>query len=155
MQPDLYGQILFISCYSQGDGFSFPTRLVTVDPEQPTECLQPGGMDKGWGAISSFTLGWALNKTRWIVVTLNVVLSLSAVEGSAEQTSPLSESQNRLLGNDYHIEDHHKETDILKSGRLHILHHSSKEWQKKVQRMTSSCLSDESEAITISIESES
>ncbi|KAL1248573.1 hypothetical protein QQF64_021891 [Cirrhinus molitorella] len=84
---------------SQGDGFSFPTRLVTVDPEQPTECFQPAGPDKG------------------------------AVEGSAEQLTPLSESQNRLLGNDYHAEEDHKETDVLKT--------------------------DESEAITISIESES
>ncbi|KAI2648943.1 Palmitoyltransferase ZDHHC20-B [Labeo rohita] len=80
-----------------GDGFSFPTRLVTVDPEQPTECIQPAALDKG------------------------------AVEGSAEQTTPLSESQNRLLGNDYHTEEDHKETDALKSGRLHILLHSSNE----------------------------
>ncbi|KTF85859.1 hypothetical protein cypCar_00018925, partial [Cyprinus carpio] len=84
---------------SQGDGFSFPTRLVTIDPEQPTECLQPAGLDK------------------------------RAVEDSAEQTSPLSESQNHLLSNAYHIEEDHKETDVLKS--------------------------DENEAVTISIESES
>uniref|UniRef100_A0A8C2I712 Palmitoyltransferase n=1 Tax=Cyprinus carpio TaxID=7962 RepID=A0A8C2I712_CYPCA len=69
---------------SQGDGFSFPTRLVTIDPEQPTE------------SIFSFTTG------------------------------PLSESQNHLLSNAYHIEEDHKETDVLKSGRLHMLLHSSK-----------------------------
>lgn len=49
-----------------------------------------------------------------------MVHSLSAVEVSAEQTSPLSESQNRLLGNDYHSEEDHKETEILKSGAFHI-----------------------------------
>jgi len=45
-----------------------------------------------------------------------VVHSHSTVEGPAEQTSPLSESQNRLLGNDYHGEEDHKEIDVLKSG---------------------------------------
>ncbi|XP_065114410.1 palmitoyltransferase ZDHHC20-B isoform X1 [Paramisgurnus dabryanus] len=85
---------------SQGDGFSFPTRLVTIDPEQQhTECLQPEVLDKG------------------------------AVDGCVEQTSLTSESQNRLLANDYHSEEVHKEIDVLKS--------------------------DESEAVTISIESES
>nr|XP_055039037.1 palmitoyltransferase ZDHHC20-B isoform X1 [Misgurnus anguillicaudatus] len=85
---------------SQGDGFSFPTRLVTIDPEQQhTECLQPEVLDKG------------------------------AVDGCVEQASLTSESQNRLLANDYHSEEDHKEIDVLKSG--------------------------ESEAVTISIESES
>ncbi|XP_057179149.1 palmitoyltransferase ZDHHC20-B isoform X2 [Triplophysa rosa] len=84
---------------SQGDGFSFPTRLVTIDPEQHTECLQPMGLDK------------------------------TAVDGCVEQPDPPSESQNHLLANDYHSEEDHKETEVLKS--------------------------DESEAVTISIDSES
>ncbi|KAA0704601.1 Palmitoyltransferase ZDHHC2 [Triplophysa tibetana] len=83
-------------CTSQGDGFSFSTRLVTIDPEQHTECLQPVGLDKG------------------------------AVDGCLEQPDPPSESENRLLANDYHSEEDHK---VLKS--------------------------DDSEAVTISIDSES
>jgi len=55
---------MFFFFYSQGDGLSLPTRLVTVDPEQPTECPQPGVLDKGWGAVSSLTIEWqCLGKT--------------------------------------------------------------------------------------------
>ncbi|TRZ02313.1 hypothetical protein DNTS_009712 [Danionella cerebrum] len=68
---------------SQGDGLSFPTRLVTVDLEQPIECFLPNDLSNG------------------------------AQEESPEQTSPPRESQSRLLCDDYHSGEDHKELEDL------------------------------------------
>lgn len=51
------------------------------------------------------------------------VFAISAVDGCVEQPEQHdhpSESQNRLLANDYHSEEDHKETEVLKSGMCHI-----------------------------------
>ncbi|KAL7840668.1 hypothetical protein AOLI_G00259910 [Acnodon oligacanthus] len=79
---------------SQGDGLTFPTRLVAFDPEQPTVVLHPDTQSK------------------------------SAEDGSIQQSSPMSESQNRLLDN--HLHTNEDQGNALKS--------------------------DESETITISME---
>uniref|UniRef100_A0A8B9KLT7 Palmitoyltransferase n=1 Tax=Astyanax mexicanus TaxID=7994 RepID=A0A8B9KLT7_ASTMX len=60
---------------SQGDGLTFPTRLVALDPEQPTVVLHPDTVNR------------------------------SAEDESLQQSSPLSESQNRLLSNNVHAND--------------------------------------------------
>ncbi|XP_055737528.1 palmitoyltransferase ZDHHC20-B isoform X1 [Salvelinus fontinalis] len=64
---------------SQGDGLTFPSRLVNIDPEQPTVSLQPEA-----------------NKS---------------IEDAP--ASPLSESQNHLLGNEQHANNvtEHLEND--------------------------------------------
>ncbi|MGH0182699.1 UNVERIFIED_CONTAM: hypothetical protein FKN15_010473 [Acipenser sinensis] len=68
-----------------GDGSTFPTRLVSLDPEQPTIDVQPES-------------------------------TKSVADGQSCATRPLSESQNRLLGNDQHFTEDGLDADHLKLG---------------------------------------
>ncbi|XP_034778896.2 palmitoyltransferase ZDHHC20-B-like isoform X2 [Acipenser ruthenus] len=70
---------------SLGDGSTFPTRLVSLDPEQPTIDVQPES-------------------------------TKSVADGQSCATRPLSESQNRLLGNDQHFTEDGLDADHLKLG---------------------------------------
>ncbi|MBN3324913.1 ZDHC2 Palmitoyltransferase, partial [Atractosteus spatula] len=69
---------------SLGDGVTYPTRLVNLDPEQPALDIQPES-------------------------------AKSSVDGQCHPTRPLSESQNRLLGNDPHLTEDGLDTDSHKT----------------------------------------
>uniref|UniRef100_W5M0Y0 Palmitoyltransferase n=1 Tax=Lepisosteus oculatus TaxID=7918 RepID=W5M0Y0_LEPOC len=69
---------------SLGDGVTYPTRLVNLDPEQPALDIQPES-------------------------------AKSSVDGQCHPTRPLSESQNRLLGNDPHLTEDSLDADSHKT----------------------------------------
>ncbi|KAK1169332.1 palmitoyltransferase ZDHHC20-like isoform X2 [Acipenser oxyrinchus oxyrinchus] len=68
-----------------GDGSTFPTRLISLDPEQPTIDVQSESTKSG-------------------------------ADGQSCATRPLSESQNRLLGNDQRFTEDGLDADHLKLG---------------------------------------
>lgn len=106
----------FLFHFSQGDGLTFPTRLVNADPEQAVVTLHPEP-NKRWTVCV-----WGHQAMKKVFgLEREVTLFVCHVSSTAEvPVSPLSESQNRLLSNELHANNigDHVANNTLKSGGL-------------------------------------
>lgn len=106
--------------YSPGDGLAFPTRLVNTDVEQPPMTLQPE-IKIRWSACvvriaETGILGTACRLLIHSAAVFGPICSAADVS-----SSPLSESQNRLLDSEQNTNNigGHVDDVILKSGEKH------------------------------------